>query len=192
MEAVDQIKLLTRQSATKDTLEDVTRPKLRILRRKFSSSLWMLRSLWYAEPLRLVTIGRWMSRIDKETTTELDALDSQIQRKTLAAVNEVMTTPGTIPRQRQTETHGDLHTRHPQVNNMTSDIVKRTMIYTNRAPHKTAYENHPPRPNRGGCLPRNTCASQERTSAKAFTVESTPAPRTGNEQCPMATTHYHV
>ena len=85
MEAVDQIQLLTRRSAMQDTLEDVTRLKLRILRRKFSSRLWMLRSLWYAEPIRLVMVGRWMSRIDKETTTELDALDAQLQRRTLEA-----------------------------------------------------------------------------------------------------------
>ena len=83
METVDQVTLLTRQSAAKDALGDITTSTLRLLRRKFSSRLWMLRSLWYAEPFRLETIGRWMSRIDKETTNKLDALDAHIQARTM-------------------------------------------------------------------------------------------------------------
>ena len=85
MEAMEQVQLLTRRSAMQDTLEDITDFKLRVLRQKFSSRLWILRSLWYAEPTRLVTVGRWMSRIDKETRTELDALEAQLQRRTLVA-----------------------------------------------------------------------------------------------------------
>ena len=87
MEAVDQIQFLTRRSATQDALEDVTEPQIKFLRSKFNSRLWTLRSLWYAEPKRLVTVGRWMSRIHKETTTELDALDTHLQRRTSTAVD---------------------------------------------------------------------------------------------------------
>ena len=70
-EAIDQVKSLTRRSAAKDTLWDVTESVLRTLRNKFNSRL-LLKALWYAEPIRLVTVGRWLSRIDKETINELN------------------------------------------------------------------------------------------------------------------------
>ena len=54
---------------------------LRTLRDKLDSGLWLLRALWYAEPIQLVTIGRWMSRIDRETTKELNALNAHIRAR---------------------------------------------------------------------------------------------------------------
>ena len=81
MEAIDQVKSLTRRSAAKDALWDVTESVLRTLRNKFNSRLWLLKALWYAEPIRLVTVGRWLSRIDKETINELNALDAHIQTR---------------------------------------------------------------------------------------------------------------
>ena len=80
-EAVNQIKTLTSRSIAKEDLWDVTESTLQTLRNKFSSGLCLLKALWYAEPVRLVTIGRWMSRIDRETTNELNALDAHIQTR---------------------------------------------------------------------------------------------------------------
>ena len=67
-EATNQIKLLTRRSASRDTLWDVTALAIKTLKNQFNSRLCILRSLWYAEPFRLVTVGRWLSRIDRETS----------------------------------------------------------------------------------------------------------------------------
>ena len=80
-EAVDQIRTLTKRSRKKDALWDVTKSTLRTLRDKFDSGLWLLRALWYTEPVQLVTIGRWMSRIDRETTKELNALNAHIRAR---------------------------------------------------------------------------------------------------------------
>ena len=80
-EAIDQVKSLTRRTIAKDALWDVEELTLKTLRNKFNSGLWLLKALCYAEPIRLVTIGRWMSRIDKETTEELNALDAYIQMR---------------------------------------------------------------------------------------------------------------
>ena len=65
-EVIDRIKSLTRLSTAKDVLWDVTESMLRTLRNRFNSRLWLLKALWYAEPFRLVTVGRWLSRIDEE------------------------------------------------------------------------------------------------------------------------------
>ena len=80
-EAIDQVKFLTRRSAAKDALWDVTELLLRTLRNKFNSILWMLRALWYAEPFRLVMVGRWLSRIDRETIDKLDALEDHVRAR---------------------------------------------------------------------------------------------------------------
>ena len=68
----------------------------------------------------------------------------------LTSVKTVTATPGTIPRQRQTETHGHLPIRYLQVAKATSDVVKRTTIYENGAPHDTTCGTHsrPPRSTR--------------------------------------------
>ena len=80
-EATNRIKLLTRRSASRDSLWDVTESALKTLRNQFNSRLCILLSLWYAEPFRLVTVGRWLSRIDRETSDELDALDDHVGAK---------------------------------------------------------------------------------------------------------------
>ena len=77
-EAINQGKFLTRRSTVQDALWDITESMLRTLRNKFNSRLWMLRALWYAEPFRLVTVGRWLSRINRETIDELNALDDHV------------------------------------------------------------------------------------------------------------------
>ena len=80
-EVVDQVRTLTGRSKKKDALWDVTKLTLRTLRDKLDSGLWLLRALWYAEPIQLVTIGRWMSRVDRETTKELNALHAYIRAR---------------------------------------------------------------------------------------------------------------
>ena len=80
-EATNQIKLLTRRSASRDTLWDVTALAIKTLKNQFNSRLCILWSLWYAEPFHLVTVGRWLSRIDRETSSELDALDDHVRTK---------------------------------------------------------------------------------------------------------------
>ena len=80
-EAVDQINALTRRSIARDALWDVTKYTLEALRDKFDSGIWLLRAIWYAEPIQLVTIGKWMSRIDRETTDELNALNAHIRAR---------------------------------------------------------------------------------------------------------------
>jgi hypothetical protein len=80
-EVVDQVRTLTGRSKRKDALWDVTKLTLRALRDKLNSGLWLLRALWYAEPIQLVTIGRWMSRTDKETTKEINALHAYIRAR---------------------------------------------------------------------------------------------------------------
>ena len=64
-----------------DNLGDITRLRTRILRWKFSSRLWMLRSLWYAKPIRLVAVDQWISRIEEEMLEKLDDLDILIQHR---------------------------------------------------------------------------------------------------------------
>ena len=54
----NRIKLLIRRSTSRDGLWDVTESALKTLRNQFNSRLCILRSLWYAEPFRLVTVGR--------------------------------------------------------------------------------------------------------------------------------------
>ena len=81
-ETTNRIKLLTRRSASRDGLWDVTGSAIKILRNQFNSRLCILRSLWYVEPLRLVTVGRWLSPIDRDTSIKLDALDDHIRVKT--------------------------------------------------------------------------------------------------------------
>ena len=81
MKVVDQIKQLTSRSVANDNLGDITRLRTRILRWKFSSRLWMLRSLWYAEPIRLVAVDQWISRIEEEMLEKLDDLDILIQHR---------------------------------------------------------------------------------------------------------------
>ena len=78
-EAVDQITALTRRSIARDALWDVTKYTLEALQDKFDSGIWLLRAIWYAEPVQLVTIGKWMSHIDRETTDELNALNAHIR-----------------------------------------------------------------------------------------------------------------
>ena len=80
-EAVDQINALTRRSIAGDALWDVTTYTLEALQDKFDSGIWLLRAIWYAEPVQLVTIGKWMSRIDRETTDELNTLNAHIQAR---------------------------------------------------------------------------------------------------------------
>ena len=80
-EAINQVKSLTRRSTAKDALWDVTELVLRTLRNKFNSRLWLFKALWYAEPFRIVTVGRWLSRIDKQTINELNALAEHIQTR---------------------------------------------------------------------------------------------------------------
>ena len=80
-EATNRIKLLTRRFASRDGLWDVTESALKTLQNQFNSRLCILRFLWYAEPFRLVTVGRWLSRIDREMSDELDALDDHVQAK---------------------------------------------------------------------------------------------------------------
>ena len=75
-------KLLTRRSASRDGLWVVTGSALKTLRNQFNSRLCILRSLRYAEFFRLVTVGRWLSRIDWETSIELDSLDNHVRAKT--------------------------------------------------------------------------------------------------------------
>ena len=62
----------------------------------------------------------------------------------VAAIDDILVIPGTISQQRQTESHTDPHPRHPQVNDLTLDIVKRTTVYASRARSKTAIENYLP------------------------------------------------
>ena len=80
-EAVAQINALTRRAIAKDALWDITRSTLETLQDKFDSGIWLLRAIWYAEPVQLVTIGKWMSRIDRETTSELNALNAHIRAR---------------------------------------------------------------------------------------------------------------
>ena len=47
----------------------------------------MLRSLWYAKPIRLVVVDQWMSRIDEEMTDKLDELDILIHHKMSKTAN---------------------------------------------------------------------------------------------------------
>ena len=83
----------------------------------------------------------WVQIIADETTT------------TLAAVQKVMSLPGTIPRQRQTETHGQRSSPHPgsiprqrqtetfgnrTIGDSTTDTVRRTTVYDNGHKHKYA------------------------------------------------------
>ena len=92
-EATNRIKLLTRRSASRDGLWDVTESALKTLQNQFNSRLCILRFLWYAEPFRLVTVGRWLSRIDRETSDELDALDNHVQAKATKTIyNQAWTT----------------------------------------------------------------------------------------------------
>ena len=94
-EATDRVKFLTRQSAAKDGLWDVTESALKTLRNQFNSRLSILRSLWYAEPFCLVTVGRWLSRMDREISNELNALDDHVwARATRTKCDQAWTTGG--------------------------------------------------------------------------------------------------
>ena len=78
-ETTDRIKLLTRRSTSWDGLWDVTRSALRTLRNQFNSRLCILRSLWYAEPFRLVAVGLWLTRIGRDMSIYLDTLDDRLR-----------------------------------------------------------------------------------------------------------------
>ena len=98
---------------------------------------------------------------------------------TLASVNAVMANPGTIPRQRQTESHGDLYTRHPRVNKVTPDVVKRTTIY-NGAPHGTTCGTHSP-PTRSERIPP-TGSSRTPQTTTSQTIHNKVDTRPRNEK----------
>ena len=87
----------------------------------------------------------WVQIIADETAT------------TLAAVQKVMSLPGTIPQQRQTETHGQQTLPPPgsfprqcqtetfgqqAIDHPTTDTVKRTIVYDNGLMHKYANQRH--------------------------------------------------
>jgi hypothetical protein len=92
-EATNRIKLLTRRSASRDGLWDVTESALKTLQNQFNSRLCILRFLWYAEPFRLVTVGRWLSRINREMSDELVALDNHVRAKATKTIyNQAWTT----------------------------------------------------------------------------------------------------
>ena len=108
-----------------------------ILSHTLTKQIVYLNLIWSSEPDedKFHNAREWVEIIAKEADVML------------TSVNTVMATPGTILRQRQTETHGDLPIRYLQVANATSDVVKRTTIYDNGAPHDTTCGTHsrPPR-----------------------------------------------
>ena len=81
MEVVNRIRLLSARSMANEDLDEATSLMTGNLRRSITSRLWMLRSLWYAEPIRLVSVGQWMSLIDEEMKEKLEDLDVLIQHR---------------------------------------------------------------------------------------------------------------
>ena len=75
VEVFDQI----RQFTANEDLNDATKLKSGTL--SLNSRLWMLRSLWYAEPIRLEAVDQWISRIEEEMLEKLDDLDILIQHR---------------------------------------------------------------------------------------------------------------
>ena len=74
----------------------------------------------------------WVEIVQEETATNI------------AAIDDILAIPGTIPRQRQTESHADPHPRYQQVDDLTSDIVKRVADYVNWTLSGPATESYSP------------------------------------------------
>ena len=94
-----------------------------ILHRTLTNETFYMDALWRSEGnvAKFNNARTWIEMIAQETIL------------TLASVDAVMAIPGSLPRQRQTETHKNLHAKHPQVDTVTPDVVKRTTISTIQA-----------------------------------------------------------
>ena len=117
------------------------------LHRTLSDQTEYLDLMWCSEAdeVKFHNTREWVEIITEETAITLAAIQKVMsspgtiprQRQTETQGHRTLKTPGTIPRQRQTETLG-----HQIIGNLTTDTVKQTTIYNNRNPHKYANQNH--------------------------------------------------
>ena len=129
-----------------------------VLSHTLTNQIVYLNLIWSSEPneAKFHNAREWVEIIAEEAEVML------------TSVSAVMATPGTILRQRQTETHGDLSTRYPQVANVTLDVVNRTTIYENGAPHDTTCGNHSPPAQSGRIPPTGSLRTPKTTTSQAI------------------------
>jgi hypothetical protein len=102
----------------------------------------------------------WRSEANKDkfyNTREWVQIIAEETAITLAAVQKVVSLPGTIPQQHQTDTHGQRTLPppgsiprqrqtetfgHQAIGNTTTNTVKRTIVYENGHTHKYANQHH--------------------------------------------------
>ena len=86
------------------------------LKRTLTNQTRYLDLIWHSESnkARFLTTWEWVEIVPEETSVKV------------AAIDDILVIPGTIPRQRQTESHTDPHPRHPQVDDLTSDMKMNT------------------------------------------------------------------
>ena len=117
------------------------------LHRTLSGNTEYLDLMWRskANEAKFHNTREWVEIIAEETAIKLAAVKKVLSspgsiprhRQTETHGQWTFKSPGSIPRQRQTETHG-----HQTFGNLTTDTVKRTIIYYNRYSHKYANKHH--------------------------------------------------
>ena len=112
MEIVAKIRSFTKQYMENGGLDDATRLRAGTLRRSLAFRLWMLRSLWYPEPIRIMEIDHWMSRIDDKMTEKLDNLEvfTQTRKTTKTTVDS----RGTLTGKEKINCSGQSHGKEEQ------------------------------------------------------------------------------
>ena len=70
-----EIEDFTRQRLTAGGLNTATQMEAGALQKRLTHRLWLLKSLWYAEPVRLTGLGNWINNVADEMTAKLGGIE---------------------------------------------------------------------------------------------------------------------
>ena len=72
---IKEIEDFTRQRLMAGGLNMATQMEARALQKHLTHRLWLLKSLWYAEPVRLTGLGNWINNVADEMTAKLGGIE---------------------------------------------------------------------------------------------------------------------
>ena len=72
---ITEIEDFTQQCLTAGGLNTVTRMEAGALQRSLTHRVWILKSLWYAEPVRLASLGNWIDDVADEMKAKLRGME---------------------------------------------------------------------------------------------------------------------